>query len=82
MKEPNVRMEYSEPAFTPSDGPKPTNAPRFEDLWGTLRLVNTAPTWTPRGRLEDSLALCIAGSVFRLYVYDYQTPVWRYATLT
>jgi hypothetical protein len=61
---------------------QPPKAPQFRDLWGTLRNINTVPTWTPRGRLEDSLALYINGTTYRLYVYDVTNSAWRYATLT
>lgn len=81
--QPEVSLDFSEPQFGGDErGNRPTIAPRFEDLWGTIRLVTAVPSWTPRGRLEDSIALYISGATYRLYVYDYSNAAWRYASLT
>lgn len=81
MTDPLVKIEYDEPGL-PAQQSQPQQGVRFEDLWGTLRLVSSAPSWTPRGRIEDSLALYISGATYRLYVYDYQNGAWRFAALT
>jgi hypothetical protein len=76
-----ITIKFTEKQPTDSQ-PQQTSLIRFEQLWGTLRLVSAVPAWTPKGRLEDSLALYINSTTYRLYVYDYSNAAWRYASLT
>jgi hypothetical protein len=81
--DPAIKLTYDEPAVVQGNAqPQPSTAPTFAELWGTIRVVSAVPSWTPRGRLEDSLALYINGATYRLYVYDHTNSAWRYATLT
>lgn len=78
-----ISLSYEEPGKSGGNAQQPpSRAPRFEDLWGTIRVVSSAPTWTPRGRLEDSLALYVNAGTRRLYIYDQSTTSWHYVTLT
>lgn len=61
---------------------QPQQSLRLEDLWGTIRRVSAAPTWTPRGRLIDQFAFYVNGATYRLYVYDEISKAWRYTALT
>lgn len=74
---PIVALQYEEPQFASEP-----EINRLEDMTGLFRRVSSAPTWTPRGRLIDSLAFYASGITYRLYVYDYTNKAWRYTALT
>ncbi len=80
-QKPAISLKYDEPGNGNAQQ-TPSTGPGFEKLWGTIRVVSAAPDWTPRGRLEDSLALYINGSTYRLYIFDPINAAWRYASLT
>ena len=78
---PSITLNYEEPGGGGSS-PAPRNAPRFADLWGGLRIVEVEPTWTPRGSIEDSLALLIDAGTPNLCVYDYTNAQWLFTELS
>ena len=78
---PAITLKYEEPDNGSSQS-KPNDAKSFEQLWGTIRIVSAVPDWTPRGRLEDSLALYSNAGTRRLYIYDSTSGSWHYASLT
>lgn len=49
---------------------------RFDELLGRIRVVSSVPTWTPRARLDDSIALYVNGATTVLYVYDSVNSQW------
>jgi hypothetical protein len=71
----------------PQDQPKPQEKPLgefdfsalLEQLKVVRKPVSTAPTFTPRGFL-DQIQFYESGSTRRLYIYI--SPTWRYVTLT
>lgn len=80
--EPAIKIAYEEPGAGANTQPKPSTAPSFEELWGGIRIVTTEPAWTPRGRVEDSLALLIDGGTPNLCMYDYTNAQWLFAELS
>lgn len=83
MNKPAITVPFEESGTTErSDNIPSPETQRFDQLWGTFRIVSSAPTWTPRGRLEESIALYSSGGTRRLYVFDYQAGSWHYASLT
>lgn len=54
----------------------PKSAARLEDIWGTIRQVSSPPTWTPRGRFEESVALYSSSNSRTLYIYDKTSKAW------
>lgn len=79
---PAIKLAYEEPGAASNTPSKPSDAPNFASLWGGIRIVTTAPTWTPRGRIEDSLALLIDAGTPNLCVYDYTNAQWLFAELS
>ena len=79
IDKPAVQLGYDEPgAKQARESSASPSAPTFEQLWGTIRIVDAEPTWTPRGRLEDSLALLIDGGTPNLCMYDYTNAQWLF----
>lgn len=72
---PSVTLEYEEPGAQQSTA-APSQSIYFEDLWGSVRIVDAEPTWTPRGRVEDSVALLIDAGTPNLCIYDYTNQQW------
>lgn len=50
----------------------------FTDIFGTLKVVDTAPTAVPRS-VAEQIVLYSNGATVRLYVYD-NTNGWVYKT--
>jgi len=80
-KSPAVEKTFEEQSFG-STQPQSSNQTALEKIWGRIPIVSSAPSWTPRGRLIDSFALYVNGGTRRLYVYDYSSASWHYASLT
>jgi hypothetical protein len=78
---PAITLSYKEPGASQSPVP-PRATPAFGDIWGAVRIIDAEPDWTPRGRLEDSLALLIDGGTPNLCVYDYTNAQWLFAELS
>lgn len=76
-----LKLTYDEPGGGKPSAP-PASAPRLQDLWGSIRIVANEPTWIPRGRMEDSIALLIDGGTPNLCVYDYTNAQWLFAELS
>lgn len=58
------------------------NRAQFSALWGSIRVVAAEPDWTPRGRIEESIALLIDSGTPNLCVYDYTNAQWLFAELS
>lgn len=54
---------------------------RIEDLWGMVKTVSTAPTWTPR-KFSEQFAIYSNSTTYRFYWYDTTNNAWRYASGT
>lgn len=54
---------------------------RTDDVRQGFRLVSTVPTKAPRNYYE-SIVIYKSGATYRLYVYEENNGVWKYATLT
>jgi len=84
MNKPAIELDFEgadDPTPTPPRGPG-TPSSRFDQIFGSIRIIDAEPTWTPRGRIEDSIALLIDGGTPNLCVYDYQTRQWLFAELS
>jgi hypothetical protein len=78
-----IKLSSLKKQSTPKPPPTPSRAPTyFPDIFGVVRIVDEEPTWTPRGRLEDSLALLIDDGTLRVCVYDYSNARWLFAALS
>ena len=54
---------------------------KLENIFGTIRTVDAAPTHTPRNLFEQIIVYKNA-TTYRLYWYDTTNNEWRYATGT
>lgn len=54
---------------------------RTENVRQGFRLVSAVPTKAPRNYYE-SIVIYKSGTTYRLYVYEENNGVWKYATLT
>lgn len=75
MDKPIVEVSYTEPKMPTSQDQ------RLENIWGVIKTVSTAPTHVPR-KFDEQIVLYVSGVTYRLYIYDTNANVWRYATLT
>jgi hypothetical protein len=83
MSDPELKLTFGEDDGSSAPTPRPApSAQRFDQLYGSLRIIDAEPTWTPRGRIEESIALLIDGGTPNLCVYDYQNRAWLFAELS
>ena len=67
-----IELKYDDPLKQGAPNEK-----RFEELLGRVRVVSSVPSWKPRARLDDSIALYVNGTICTLYVYDTLSSQWR-----
>lgn len=77
-----IKIKYEEPSMQ-GKGLIPTQeTQRIETVWGSIRVVDAIPNWTPKGKQDDAIALYVNGTTSRFYIYDFTNNVWRKFTNT
>jgi len=66
-----IKIDYQ------SDEIKTEQPTKIEDIWGTFRVVDTAPTGKPL-KFGDQIVVYKNDVTYRLYWYDPQNNQWHY----
>lgn len=75
LKDSEIKLEVK------SDSVKIEPVKKIDDIFGTFRVTDTAPTGKPI-KFADQIVVYKNSTTYRLYWYDPQNNEWHYVTAT